>query len=172
MKARNIVWLAALIPAIALADPNPQNQQSPSQDQQDNQNQQPRAHNQQAPETDIESETLEWSSGHARLGVMVMGLTPELRTYFGAPRDAGLLVASVQQNGPAARAGVRVGDVITKIDNDRIQDATDIISALPQQMTTQRTVSIEVVRDHNRVDLQAQLGKRMRPQPQNQGSQL
>ena len=146
-KYMRIVWAAFLMPGLALA--NPQHDQ---QNRQDNE--------------DIESETFEWSTGHAQLGVMVMGLTPELRGYFGAPRDSGLLVARVQPNGPAARAGVRVGDVITKVDNDRIKDATDIMSALPQDQSQRHDITIEVVRDHNPVHLQAVMGQRHRPQHQ------
>lgn len=154
-KYMRIVWAALLMPGLALA--NPQRDQQNRQDSED-----------------IETETFEWSTGHAQLGVMVMALTPELRAYFGAPHDSGLLVARVQPNGPAARAGVRVGDVITKVDNDRIKDATDIMSALPQDPSQRHNFSIEVVRDHNPVELQATMGKRQRPQhqQQDQGAEL
>jgi membrane-associated protease RseP (regulator of RpoE activity) len=144
MKLGKWIWLAALVPAIALADPD--------RNQQDQQNKQGTE--------DVETETFEWTSGHARLGLMVMGLTPELRAHFGAPRDAGLLVARVQPNGPAARAGVRVGDVITKIDNERIQDAADIMSALPADATARRSLTVEVIRDHSQLQLQTAIGQR------------
>jgi len=49
----------------------------------------------------------------AYVGISLTELTPELREFFGAPKDAGVLVSSVAENGPAAKAGVRVGDVIT-----------------------------------------------------------
>jgi S1-C subfamily serine protease len=60
-------------------------------------------------------EKFEWSTSKGRLGVMVMSLTPELRKHFGAPDDRGVLVAHVEPDTPAAKAGVEVGDVIAPI---------------------------------------------------------
>ena len=61
---------------------------------------------------DTTSETFEWSTvrSNVRLGVMVIGLTPELRTHYGASQDRGVvtvlrdrkpltLTATVQQRG-------------------------------------------------------------------------
>src|SRR3954449_6982705 len=45
----------------------------------------------------------------AFIGVSVVDLTPELREFFGASKDSGVLVSSVADKGPAAKAGVRVG---------------------------------------------------------------
>ncbi len=63
MKAMKMACLALLCPALAFAGPN-----------KDTDKQGP---------TEIESQTFEWSSGQGRLGVMVMSLAPELRSYFG-----------------------------------------------------------------------------------------
>lgn len=52
--------------------------------------------------------------GH--LGVRLTDLTPELRTHFGAPKDAGVLVAKVTDGSPADKAGIKVGDIITSIE--------------------------------------------------------
>src|SRR5579871_5943521 len=60
-------------------------------------------------------EKFEWSTAKGRLGVMVMGLTPELRKHFGAPDDRGVLVAHVESGTPAATAGIEVGDVIVEV---------------------------------------------------------
>jgi S1-C subfamily serine protease len=51
-------------------------------------------------------EKFEWSTAKERLGVMVMGLTPDLRKHFGAPEDRGVLVAQVESGTPAATAGM------------------------------------------------------------------
>src|SRR5580765_8248340 len=41
----------------------------------------------------------------SRLGISLVDITPELRSHFGAPKDAGVLVGSVEKDSPAARAG-------------------------------------------------------------------
>lgn len=116
MKLISVVLASALLPATALASPSKNNQ----------------SHNRDTSATStqsVEVEAFEWSSGQGRLGLMLEGLTPQLRSYFGAPNDAGLLVAQVAPDSPAAKAGVQVGDVITQVNRQRVQSADDIISA-------------------------------------------
>ena len=66
----------------------------------------------------------------AFIGVSVVDLTPELREFFGASKDAGVLVSSVADNGPAAKAGVRVGDVITSVDGKAVAGLRDLRKAI------------------------------------------
>ena len=76
----------------------------------------------------------EWSEsstiGRARLGVMVMSLTPELRSHFGAKRDRGVLVARVEPGSPAATAGIAVGDVLVEVRGTAVDSAGDVLEAL------------------------------------------
>src|SRR4051812_40693633 len=75
-------------------------------------------------------EKFELSTSKGRLGVMVMSLTPELRTHFGAAQDRGVLVAHVEPGTPAAAAGITVGDVIVEVRGKAIDGASDVLSAL------------------------------------------
>ena len=93
-------------------------------------------------------ERFEWSTGRSRLGVMVSGLTPELRKHFGAPADRGLMVARVEPDSPAAKAGIAVGDVILEVGGSPIEEASDVIEALS---TGSGSKSVVVVRDHERM---------------------
>lgn len=52
----------------------------------------------------------------AHLGVRLTDLGPELREHYGAPKDSGVLVASVEENSPADKAGIKVGDIIVSVD--------------------------------------------------------
>lgn len=49
-----------------------------------------------------------------RSGVTLAEIPRELRLHYGAPADVGVLVAQVNSRGPAANAGVRVGDVLVR----------------------------------------------------------
>lgn len=64
------------------------------------------------------------------LGVQLTDLTPELREHFRVPRDAGVLVAKVVPDSPAAKAGLRVGDIITAVDGERAEDPGDVTRAV------------------------------------------
>ena len=57
--------------------------------------------------------------GNRRIGVSTETLTKQLADYFGA-KDGGVLITSVTENSPAAKAGLKAGDVITAIDGEKV----------------------------------------------------
>lgn len=97
-----------------------------------------------------------FSFGRGRLGVSVTSMTEELRAFFGAARDRGVLVQRVETDSPAAKAGVRVGDVIVAVDGDAVSDVGDIVAALSDREAND-TVELELVRDKKRRQLRAEL---------------
>ena len=61
-----------------------------------------------------------------QMGVMVQDLTPALAvTMEGAPKD-GVLVGDVMEKSPAEKAGLRRGDVITKLDGDAVRSSSEL----------------------------------------------
>ncbi len=58
--------------------------------------------------------------GGGYLGVRSIEMTPELRQHFGAPKDAGVLVGTVEPESPAAKAGIQVGDILTAVDGEGV----------------------------------------------------
>jgi len=64
------------------------------------------------------------------LGVGLTELTPELRAHFGAPEDAGVMVSSVEDGSPADKAGVKVGDIIRRVNGTPIRDVDEAYRAL------------------------------------------
>jgi C-terminal processing protease CtpA/Prc len=107
---------------------------------------------------DDQVEHFEWSMsmGRARLGVMAMSLTPELRTYFGAPSDRGVLIGRVQPDSAAAAAGLQVGDVLVQVKGDTVDDATDVIDSLSSAKKGER-VDLSVIRDKRAMRLSAKM---------------
>ena len=101
-------------------------------------------------------EVFEWSMGKGRLGLMLMSMTPELRTHFGATNSSGLLVARVENDSPAAKAGVRVGDVLTRTNEQSVDDAGDVRAAI-SNLKKGDTVELAVVRDRRPLNLQVVL---------------
>jgi serine protease Do len=64
-----------------------------------------------------------------RLGVSVQQVTPELAEYFGV--TSGVLVASVAPDSPAAKAGLKAGDVITVVNGKSVGSPREVVQALP-----------------------------------------
>jgi predicted metalloprotease with PDZ domain len=88
----------------------------------------------------------------AYLGVSLVDLTDELREHFGAPKDTGVLVSSVEDGSPAEKAGIRVGDIIVGIDGKDVESSRDLRRSLREKKEGD-TVRVEVMRGRARQTL-------------------
>lgn len=84
--------------------------------------------------------------GRGYLGVEVLPLTPELRAHFGAPEDAGVLVARVEEDSPASAAGIQVGDVLTAVDGKPIAGPPSLAVAVREKKAGE-SVNVDFLRD-------------------------
>ena len=82
-----------------------------------------------------------------RIGISTTQLTRQLADYFGIAGGSGLLVTSVSESSPAARAGLKAGDVITAVDGEKVESSGDLSRALNRK--AEGDVSITIVRDRN-----------------------
>src|SRR5882672_6787811 len=92
------------------------------------------------------------------LHVQVTPLTPALRQWFGAPKEAGVLVGEVSADGAGARAGLKIADVLTYIDLRPVLSSDDVRLALSVHKEGD-TVKLTVVRDKKTYALTAQVPK-------------
>ena len=99
---------------------------------------------------------------HARLGVLIQEVNQTLAESFKLDRPEGALVADVQPGTPAARAGLKTGDVIRKVDGQPIVASGDLPALIGQSRPGQ-TVKLEVWRDGRRVDVDAKLADASEP---------
>jgi serine protease Do len=100
--------------------------------------------------------------GRSRLGVSIEELTPQLAAYFGAKN--GVLVASVADNTPASRAGLRAGDVIVSVNSQTVAASRDLVRAL-RDAGLDAEVTIGIVRDKKETSVKARLEAGTRRQP-------
>jgi serine protease Do len=92
------------------------------------------------------------------LGVLVGDLPPPEVGRPGAGVDAGAQVSQATPGGPAAKAGLRAGDVITDIDGQRMTGANDVIDYVSTRTIGAR-VSVGFVRDGKKQGVAVQLGE-------------
>jgi len=67
-----------------------------------------------------------------RFGFSVQDLTPELRDQFKLPADGGVIVSGVEADGPAARAGLRVGDIVAEVNREAVSSVAAFRRILSQ----------------------------------------
>jgi serine protease Do len=80
-----------------------------------------------------------------RIGVTTTQLTKQLADFFGVNGGRGVLISSITDNGPASKAGLRAGDVITEVNGEKIEDAGDFVRALNQK--DEGEVTLTIIRD-------------------------
>jgi serine protease Do len=94
---------------------------------------------------------------HARLGVSIQPLTQDLAESFGLERPDGALVSTVAPNSAAAKAGLKSGDVITKVNGEAIQEPGMLSSRVGLSKPGDK-VTLEVWRDRKTESVVATLG--------------
>lgn len=94
--------------------------------------------------------------GRPRLGVQVQELNKDLAPYFKVEEKGGVLILDVTKESPAEKAGLKAGDVITKIDGEKITDADDLINSL-RDYEEGDEAAIEYVRQGKTATLQVAL---------------
>lgn len=78
------------------------------------------------------------------LGVEAEALGPQLASYFGV-RD-GVLVRSVVENTPAQKAGIKAGDVITRVDGMAVGSPSELSGAV-HMASAKKTYTLELMRE-------------------------
>jgi S1-C subfamily serine protease len=69
-------------------------------------------------------------ASQAFLGVSTLTLTDEIAQQLGLERDHGALVRSLTPGSPAENAGLRPGDVITRLGDDEIETSDDLVASV------------------------------------------
>jgi S1-C subfamily serine protease len=80
----------------------------------------------------------------ARLGVEAESLGSQLAEYFGVKE--GVLVRSVREDTAAQKAGIKAGDVITKVDGTAVTSPSELSGAV-RSASSKKTYSVELVRE-------------------------
>jgi predicted metalloprotease with PDZ domain len=97
-------------------------------------------------------------SERGRIGVSLQSLTPQLAEYFGLPGKSGALVTSVREDSPAAKAGLKAGDVIISVDGQAVDDPSDALRIIRKK--DEGPMEIKVLRDKHERTFSVEMEKR------------
>ncbi|HVG19085.1 MAG TPA: PDZ domain-containing protein [Blastocatellia bacterium] len=93
-----------------------------------------------------------------RLGITAESLTDQLSEYFGVKDGRGVLITEVYADSAAAKAGLKAGDVITAVDDEKINDVTGLVTAITSK--GEGAVRIKIMRNQSEQTITVTLQKR------------
>jgi PDZ domain-containing secreted protein len=111
------------------------------------------------PEINIPAFDVQVSTYTPALGAQLENLNQQLGEYFGVKDGQGLLVKSVEKGSAAEKAGLKAGDVITRFNNEKISDRSDLRRVLRSQ-TEGGKATLVIVRDKREQNLTLDLPAR------------
>src|SRR5271166_1614442 len=89
---------------------------------------------------------------HGYIGIGITDITPENSKFFDVSDASGAVVTQVEPDSPAAKGGVKVGDVITELNGQKVSDAGQLQVEVGQTHPD-TTIKLHVLRDGKGVDI-------------------
>jgi C-terminal processing protease CtpA/Prc len=86
-----------------------------------------------------------------RIGVSTNTLTKQLADYFGITGGKGVLISNVAEDSPAAKAGLKAGDVITEVDGEKIDEVGDLSRSINRK--SEGDVTLTIIRDKSQLTI-------------------
>ena len=101
-----------------------------------------------------------FGGGRPVLGISGEDLTPQLATFFGVAQGKGVLVREVTAGSPAAKAGLKAGDVVVAVEGKNVATVAELRQALEiKSGTTKRKFNLSLVREHHPLTVAVELEK-------------
>jgi serine protease Do len=91
------------------------------------------------------------------LGIRLINITPEIAQEYDLPVQSGVGIGGLDQLGPAADAGLQVGDILVRIAGDDVNNSGDLIRILTEHKGGE-TVKVEYYRGGQRQEVDVTLG--------------
>lgn len=89
---------------------------------------------------------------HGRIGIGISDITPEEAKFFNVDNASGAVVTQVEPDSPGAKAGLKVGDVITEVNGKSVSDAGELQVAVEEKQPG-TTLNLKALRDGNSVSV-------------------
>jgi serine protease Do len=89
---------------------------------------------------------------HAHMGVGITDVTPENAKFFDIKDNNGAVITQVEPDSPGAKAGLKVGDVITELDGQKVSDAGQLQMEVGEKRPGTK-ITLQVMRDGKNVSV-------------------
>jgi S1-C subfamily serine protease len=99
------------------------------------------------------------------IGVEPSELTPEMAQTFGVAAQQGVIITGVLQNGPAAKAGIKPGDVVTSVAGREVHNVSELLTQVAS-LKPGTVTAFDVQRPNGPAKLQVTPGVRPKPRQQ------
>jgi serine protease Do len=99
--------------------------------------------------------------GQPRLGIDAEDIQGDLGTYFGAPDGDGILVRRVFSDTPAAKAGIKAGDVITSINGTAVRHVRELREQM-KSTSEEKSLKVGLLRNKSELTLDVQMPARVK----------
>jgi len=97
------------------------------------------------------------------IGVEPQNLSRELIDSLGLPaKTQGVLISGILEGGPADRAGVKPGDVLTAVNDQPIRDVRELLGKV-SEIKPGAEATLTALRKNKEIELKVQVGKRPKP---------
>ncbi|ROT45897.1 S1C family serine protease [Pusillimonas sp. NJUB218] len=93
------------------------------------------------------------------IGVEPQDITSDLARAFGLPDLDGVIIASVLRQGPGARSGLAVGDIVVAINDERVRDTLDFLGKVAR-LAPGKSAAFKVVRSGKSLTLEVRVAQR------------
>lgn len=87
--------------------------------------------------------------GHVKrgwLGIEPQDMTSDLARAFGLNKSTGVIIAGLLRDGPAAKAGLKVGDIVLSMDDQKVDDTTKLMARIAAKAPGEK-IKLEVYRN-------------------------
>ena len=99
------------------------------------------------------------------LGIEPLEITPELAETFSLKQTEGVIVTGVLQGGPAAKAGIKPGDIVTHVAGEEIGNVSELLTRIAS-LTPGKSAKVEILRRSDAMTLEVVPAQRPKARPQ------
>jgi serine protease Do len=105
------------------------------------------------------------------VGLSIQAVTPELAQSLGLDKPHGALVAEVAQGGPADKAGIKKGDLVTEYDGRQVNEAGEL-PIMVARTTVGKTIQLKVLRENKSIPVTVTINELIEPATPDQSKEL
>ena len=93
------------------------------------------------------------------LGITIQDITDDMKSYWKLKNKKGALVSQILENSPAEKSGLKAEDIIIKVNNDEIENSTDLRNTISENYPD-KEITLTVLRDNKKKKIKVMLGER------------